>query len=112
MNMYAEDLKVCMETMELTFERYFWDYVEAFQREGLSLKEIPDDLNDANKAMRKVKDAMHNCNKLLKDLEETNETNIKNRREKKEIEYQDYEHLPKRSGRYPWGSVEKTDSNS
>lgn len=79
MNMYAQDLKVCMEAMDLAFERMYWDYIGAFQRGGLSLKEIPDDLNDASKAMQKVKDAMHNCNKLLKDLEKTN---IKLRREK------------------------------
>ena len=79
MNIYAQDLKVCMEAMDLAFVRLYWDYIEAFQRGGLSLKEIPDDLNDASKAMQKVKDAMHNCNKLLKDLEKTN---IKNRREK------------------------------
>ncbi len=79
MNMYAQDLKVCMEAMELAFERMRWDYVEAFQREGMDIKDIPDDLHDASKAMLKVKDAMHNCNKLLKDVEKTN---AKKRREK------------------------------
>ena len=72
MNMYARDLKVCMEAMELAFERMRWDYIEAFQREGFDLKDIPDDLSDASKAMQKVKDAMHNCNKLLRDVEKTN----------------------------------------
>lgn len=72
MNMYAQDLKVCMEAMELAFERMRWDYIEAFQREGMDLKDIPDDLHDANEAMQKVKDAMYNCNKLLHDVEKAN----------------------------------------
>jgi predicted component of type VI protein secretion system len=70
--MYAQDLKVCMEAMELAFERMRWDYVEAFEREGLDLDEIPDDLHDASKAMQKVKEAMRNCNELLHDVERTN----------------------------------------
>ena len=72
MNMYARDLKVCMEAMELAFERMRWDYIDAFQREGMDIKDIPDDLSDASKAMQKVKDAMYNCNELLHDVEKTN----------------------------------------
>lgn len=80
MNMYAQDLKVCMAAMELAFERMHWDYVEAFQREGMDIKDIPDDLHDAGKAMQKVRDAMYNCNKLLRDVEKTN---AKKRREER-----------------------------
>jgi hypothetical protein len=72
MNMYAQDLEVCMRAMELAFERMRWDYIEAFQREGMDIKDIPDDLHDADKAMLKLRDAMYNCNKLLHDIEKTN----------------------------------------
>ena len=72
MNMYAQDLEVCMRAMELAFERMRWDYIEAFQREGMDIKDIPDDLHDADKAMQKLRDAMYNCNKLLHDVEKAN----------------------------------------
>jgi hypothetical protein len=72
MNMYAGDLETCINAMELAFARMRWDFVDAFQREGLSVKDIPDDLHDADKAMHKVLDSLRNCDKLLLDLEVSN----------------------------------------
>lgn len=83
MNMYARDLKVCMEAMELAFERMYWDYVGAFQREGMGLKDIPDDLHEAMRAKENCLDYLHNCNELLENVEKDNmKKRAKERKEK------------------------------
>lgn len=79
-NLDANELQTCMNAMEIAFARMHWDFVAAFQEEGMSVKEIPDDLHEACKAMNAVKDYINNCCKLLRDVEKTN---AKKRREER-----------------------------